>query len=125
MEKLVLSIPNLYGDHHTTAVRQILLAIPGLSDIVVSSAFHQVSMTLDPSKATAEAVTQALTAQGYGAGDELPVYPSSPAGETTRHTSTVAGTGTALAFAERTMVSEGRAMWPCPGFDPRTPHSVS
>ncbi len=125
MEKLILTIPSLYADHHTTAVRRILQSIPGVADVAVSSAFHQVTMTLDPAKASAEAVTRSLADQGYTTGEGEPVYPVSMADRSTRHTATIAGTGTALAFAERTMVSEGRAMWPCPGFDPRTPHSVA
>lgn len=125
MDKLVLTIPSLYADHHTTAVRKILQAIPGVSDVTVSSAFHQVSMSLDTGKTSAEAVTRSLAEQGYTTGEDEPAYPISMADRSTRHTATIAGTGTALAFAERTMVSEGRAMWPCPGFDPRTPHSVS
>ncbi len=125
MEKLVLTIPSLYADHHTTAVRKILQSIPGVSDVTVSSAFHQVAMNLDPAKTTAEAVTRSLADQGYTIGEAEPVYPASLADRSTRHTATIAGTGTALAFAERTLVSEGRAMWPCPGFDPRTPHPVA
>lgn len=125
MEKLVLTIPSLYADHHTTAVRQILLSVPGVSDVNVSSAFHQVALSLDPAKTSAEAITRSLADLGYTTGDGEPVYPVSMADRSTRHTATIAGTGTALAFAERTMVSEGRAMWPCPGFDPRTPHPVA
>jgi hypothetical protein len=49
MEKLLLSIPTLFGDHHTTAVRAILSALGGVSDIYVSSDAKQVGLSFDPS----------------------------------------------------------------------------
>ena len=48
MEKLLLSIPTLFGDHHTTAVRAILNALGGVSDIYVSSDAKQVGLSFDP-----------------------------------------------------------------------------
>jgi hypothetical protein len=126
MEKLVLTIPTLYGDHHTVAVRRILDGIAGVSDPLVSAAYRQVALTFDPGKTSAAAIEKALAAQGYATGVEadlaFPVQ-SILAEEGTRHTATLAGTGSSLAFAEVTQVVQGRPLWPCPGFDPRTPHN--
>jgi hypothetical protein len=124
MEQLVLAIPALYGDHHTTAVRGILAGI-GVSDMIVSPAFHQVFVRFDPAKTDRQAIESALAAQGYVAGAPEPTYPVSFADRSSRHTATASGTGGALAFAERTQVVEGRPLWPCPGFDPRTPRPVA
>ena len=125
MEKLVLTVPTLYGDHHTVAVRRILAAIAGVGDPLVSAATRQVALTFDPAKTNAAAIEKALADQGYDpAGDDL-AYPtqSTFAEEATRHTASISGTGTSLAFAEITQVVQGRPLWPCPGFDPRTPHT--
>jgi hypothetical protein len=126
MEKLVLTIPTLYGDHHTAAVRRLLAERPGVSDLMVSAAYRQVSLRFDAGKTTRQAIEKVLADQGYisGEGAEL-AYPiqSTFAEEATRHTATVAGTGTSLAFSEVTQVVQGRPLWPCPGFDPRTPHT--
>ena len=126
MEKLVLTIPTLYGDHHTVAVRRLLSKVPGVSDLMVSAAYRQVSLSLDAGKTTRNALEKLLADQGYVPGEDAELaYPiqSFFAEQATRHTSTVAGTGTSLAFSEVTQVVQGRPLWPCPGFDPRTPHT--
>jgi copper chaperone CopZ len=125
MDKLVLSIPTLYGDHHTVAVRRILGDLPGVSDVFVSPAYHQISLTHDVGKTSRQTIEKALADQGYAAGEGELAYPvqSVFAEEATRHTATISGTGTSLAFAEVTQVVQGRPLWPCPGFDPRTPHT--
>jgi copper chaperone CopZ len=125
MDKLVLNIPTLYGDHHTVAVRRILGELPGVANVYASPASHQVSLTHDTSKTTRQAIEKALTDQGYAPGEGDLAYPvqTTFAEEATRHTATISGTGTSLAFAEVTQVVQGRPLWPCPGFDPRTPHT--
>lgn len=125
MEKLVLTIPTLYGDHHTVAVRKLLDAVPGVRDVYVSAASHQVSLQFDPAKASTSVIEKVLADQGYAPGGGELAYPvqSTFAEEATRHTASISGTGTSLAFAEVTQVVQGRPLWPCPGFDPRTPHA--
>jgi hypothetical protein len=124
-ETLALTIPTLYGDHHTTAVRKILEGIQGVEDIWVSPGSHQVSFALDVSKTSREAVEKALAAQGYEPGVPEPTYAAGLAERSTRHTSLTLGTGGSLAFAEQTLVQGGRPLWPCPGFDVRSPHKVA
>jgi len=125
MDKLVLTIPTLYGDHHTVAVRHILGSLPGVGDVLVSPACHQVSLTHDAGKTSRAAIEKALADQGYAPGEGELTYPVQTVfpEEATRHTATIAGTGASLAFAEVTQVVQGRPLWPCPGFDPRTPHT--
>jgi hypothetical protein len=124
-ETLTLTIPTLYGDHHTTAVRRILEGTQGVEDIWVSSGSHQVSFAFDASKTSREAVEKALAEQGYEAGIPEPAYAASLTERSTRHTSLTLGTGGSLAFAEQTLVPGGRPLWPCPGFDVRSPHKVA
>ncbi|NIS81157.1 MAG: hypothetical protein GTO14_13345 [Anaerolineales bacterium] len=122
MKKLVLTIPTLYGDHHTTAVRGILEAINGVSEIYVSSAFHQVELQYDAKKVKEDKIKKALSEQGYEASSEGLVFASTPTGigdRSTRHTAAHAGVGDTLSFAANPIIWEGRPLWPCPGFDPR------
>ena len=125
MDKLVLTIPTLYGDHHTMAVRRILGELPGVSDLMVSAAYRQVSLKHDASKLARQTIEKALADQGYAPGEGDVTYPVQTAlsEDATRHTATIAGAGASLAFAEVTQVVQGRPLWPCPGFDPRTPHT--
>jgi hypothetical protein len=125
MDKLVLTIPTLYGDHHTAAVRRLLGDLPGLTNMLVSAATHRVSLTYDAGKTSREAIEKTLTDQGYAPGEGELAFPiqTTFAEEATRHTASISGTGTSLAFAEVTQVVQGRPLWPCPGFDPRTPHT--
>lgn len=128
MKKLVLPIPMLYGDHHATAVQGILSALPGLTDLYVSSAQRLVSLSYDPEKIGPETIEKALAEHGYEVGGAEPTYVASLASEaekSARHSSLIGGTGDALAFTEYTQVRDGRPLWPCPGFDPRSPRPVN
>jgi copper chaperone CopZ len=124
-ESLILTIPTLYGDHHTVAVRGILEAIEGVEVVRVSSAFHQAVLAYDPSKTSEEAVVKTLAEQGYDPGAPQPSYAASLHERSTKFTNLAIGTGGALAFAEQTLVQGGRPLWPCPGFDVRSPHKVA
>jgi copper chaperone CopZ len=124
-ETFSLTISTLYGDHHTTAVRRILEGIQGVEDVWVSSASHQVSFAADASRTSKEAVVKALAEQGYEPGVPEPAYAAGLAARSTRHTNLTLGTGGSLAFAEQTLVQGGRPLWPCPGFDVRSPRKVA
>ncbi len=65
MEKVQFNVPNLWADHHTLKVREVLAQQPGVSDVVASSAFRMVAMSYDPAVISPEAISQALTAAGY------------------------------------------------------------
>ncbi len=124
-ETLVLTIPTLYGDHHTSAVRKMLEAMEGVEVLRVSSGFHQVMLGYDPAKTSPEALAKALAEQGYEPGAAQPAYAASLSERSTRHTHLTFGSGGSLAFAEQTLVEGGRPLWPCPGFDVRSPHKVA
>jgi copper chaperone CopZ len=123
MEKLVLTIPTLYGDHHTTAVRNILEKIKGVSDTYVSSAFHQVVVEFDPKKVKKGAIEKALSNEGYEPDDQELVSPASVGSvsdRSTRHTAAYTGVGESLSFSTKAPSWEGKPLWPCPGFDRTT-----
>ena len=48
MEKLQLNIPDMWADHHVLKVRALLLAMPGVQDVIASSAFRMVALSYDP-----------------------------------------------------------------------------
>lgn len=119
MKKLVLTIPTLYGDHHATAVHDILIKIEGVSDVFVSSAFHQVSVDYDPKIVKEDNIKSLLGDQGYEAnGTELsfPATVASIGDKSTRHTAVFKGVGDALSFTEHSPAWGGKPLWPCPGF---------
>ncbi len=117
MERLILTIPMLFGDHHTSAVGRILAALDGVSDPYLSSASKQVALTFDPKVIQPRDIEAALAKHGYRAGDEEPMYPVSPGREPTRHTAAVATAGEAMTFQETAPSWQGRPLWPCPGLE--------
>jgi len=120
MKKLVLTIPTLFGDHHTTAVKKALEGMEGIDDLYVSSAFYQILLSYDPKTIEPDMIRSALAEKGYSE-DTEPILPADPlpVGESTsRHTSTYTGIGDTLAFAETAPTWEDRPLWPCPGFEP-------
>jgi len=65
MTDVVLSIPAMWADHHVLAVRQALLALPGVEEVQASSAFKTVKVAFDANKMTAQDVVVALEHAGY------------------------------------------------------------
>jgi len=120
MEKLLLSIPTLYADHHTAAVRTILNGLKGLSEIFVSSAAKQVALSFDPKLIGSEAIEAALAEHGYATGEGEPVYPTSLAQAPSRHSSAIQAAGSALTFQQTAPGWQGRPLWPCPGLSYQT-----
>jgi copper chaperone CopZ len=67
-----LSVPSMYADHHVTAVRKVLNALPGVQEIRASAAFKQV--TVKHTEETSEKVlADALAEAGYPVGEQRPV----------------------------------------------------
>ena len=42
-------LPSMYGDHHVTEVRNLLMALPGVTDVYASSSFRIVEVQFDES----------------------------------------------------------------------------
>ncbi len=119
MEKVSFVAPALYGDHHVTEVRRMLLSLEGVTEVYASSAFHVIEITYDPQKINAEQLKATLERSGYL--DELPVPVEAPP---------QGGPGDGQTFFRHTAVMEnvrqvtflrpapyqGRPLWPCPGF---------
>jgi copper chaperone CopZ len=77
MDRLVVDVPAMYGDHHVLKVRQVLIDTPGVSDVVASGARRRVAMTFDKAATSPEAILEALRGAGY-APEDAPPYPHFP-----------------------------------------------
>ncbi|MDT8307245.1 MAG: heavy-metal-associated domain-containing protein [Anaerolineae bacterium] len=120
MEKLSVEVPALYGDHHVTAVRAMLLGLPGVVEVYASSAFLLVEVGYDETVVSRDAILSQLQAAGYL--DELAVPQETGRAMVHergpqafyRHTVVHANTGRAISFAQQ-VPAASRALWPCPG----------
>ena len=115
MPTITLQLPTMYGDHHVTAVRNLLLALHGVEDIYASSGFQVAQISFDERLVTADEIRAALDESGYLG--ELPVAVETGAinrqQAIVRHTASSAQTGV-LAF-HQAIPATGKPLWPCPG----------
>lgn len=120
MENLSVQVPALYGDHHVSAVRAILLGMPGVQDVYASSSFQLIEMTYDETVVTGEAILAQLEEAGYLGELEFPQESGRSAvhddGQEAyfRHSIAHANVGRVLSFAQQ-VPAAGRPLWPCPG----------
>jgi excisionase family DNA binding protein len=81
MENTLFEVPLMYGDHHVIAVRQALLALDGVDEVLASSAWQQVQVTYDPERLSPDDISQAIEQAGYSVGGNghMPSGPSASA----------------------------------------------
>ena len=122
METITIDLPKMYGDHHVTEVRGILLAMPGVEDVYASSAFRVARVRIDPAKVSEADLRAKLEATGY-LGDQVieteawkTGTPAEVVDNPFRHTAAVENVK-GVAFAQK-VEETGRALWPCPGMGP-------
>lgn len=123
MDNLSLDLPSMYGDHHVTEVRHLLLELPGVSEVYASSSFHVVEITYDEAQLSSDQIKAVLSEAGYLG--EIPVTVERGAiGEREngdkpffRHTVAYVQTGSSIGFAQEVPFT-GRPLWPCPGMGP-------
>jgi copper chaperone CopZ len=77
MEKVTFSIPAMWADHHTLAVREALNEVGGVDTVVASALYKDVLIQYDPDAVTADALASVVLAAGYeiAKAPELPTYP--------------------------------------------------
>ena len=122
MEKVSFEAPALYGDHHVSEVRRVLLEMTGVSEVYASSAFQTIEATFDPDKTTAEKIEACLQEAGYLG--EIPMLVETgiavekkEGDEFFRHTAVYETVKSTVSFAQR-VETAGRPLWPCPGLGP-------
>jgi len=123
MKTKTFEAPALYGDHHVTEVRRILLEVEGVTDVYASSAFRTIKVTFDPDKIQEEQIQARLEEAGYLG--EMPVLAETgiateKVGDDAyfRHTAVYETIKTTVTFAQRVDHDNTRPLWPCPGMGP-------
>lgn len=121
MQTSTFNTPALFGDHHVTAVRRILLSLPGVKEVYASSAFQVVEVAYDEAEINDLEIAVKLDEAGYLGEWTVPIEPGSGVrlGDKEqkpyfRHTMVHETTKKTLSFAQRVNYS-GRPLWPCPG----------
>jgi copper chaperone CopZ len=123
MGKVSLKLPVMYGDHHVTEVRRILLTLPGVQNVYASSAFQKVDVQFDPALVNEDQIKAALEAAGYMGEMPLSVEPATTTvrgsgnDDHFRHTISYEQTKQVVSFSQ-TVNYQGRPLWPCPGMGP-------
>jgi copper chaperone CopZ len=128
MQKIVISVPAMYGDHHVLEVRRILFEMPGVAEVKASSWLQTVEVTFDPARLNPAHIKNRLAEAGYL--DALPVAAESGRSDSPlvqggqdgllRHTVAYAQSKQVVSFAQNVHPAD-RPLWPCPGFDLITP----
>jgi copper chaperone CopZ len=113
----------MYGDHHVTEVRRLLLNLPGVTEVYASSGFRAAEITYNQKQIKKDQITAKLEEAGYIGELPIPKETDIPANESNgdgaffRHTEAYAQTGKTVSFGQN-IGYEGRALWPCPGMEP-------
>ncbi len=69
-DKAVFEVPKMYADHHVLIVRDVLLKLQGVENVIASSAFRRVVVHFDPKLLAPKKLQDALRAAGYGPDDK-------------------------------------------------------
>ena len=70
MERVTFSIPTLFADHHVLKLRQALLDVDGVQNVIASSMYRDVTIDFDAATTSAEALQQVVEGAGYPIGVE-------------------------------------------------------
>lgn len=120
MQSKTFETPALYGDHHVSEVRRLLLENPGVEDVYASSSFQLVQVTFNPEKTSEAELEKILDEAGYLGELTFPVEtgasPYDGNGNETyfRHTTAYVQTQQTVSFVQNVSYL-GRPLWPCPG----------
>jgi copper chaperone CopZ len=68
VEQLVVTVPDMWADHHVLKVRTVLTKLPGVADIAASARDFEVRVAFDPGVTAEATVLEALAGAGYPPG---------------------------------------------------------
>jgi copper chaperone CopZ len=77
MQRVTLSAPTMFADHHVLKVREVLFALQGVDSVYASSAWQAVVVAYDEDKIASAAITEALDKAGYGPDKMTPILAES------------------------------------------------
>ena len=120
MKTKSFEVPALYGDHHVTEVRRILLELEGVTDVYASSAFQVIEVTYDESKINDLEIAVKLDEAGYLGEWSVSIETGSAPEQSNaekpffRHTTTYETVKQTVSFAQHVNY-QARPLWHCPG----------
>jgi copper chaperone CopZ len=120
MQKSTFDTPALFGDHHVTEIRRILLSNPGVKEVYASSAFQVVQVEFDEKKINHDDLMRKLEEAGYLGNlavlSETGVAPEQRLENDSafRHTATYETVKKTVSFQQKVPYT-GRPLWNCPG----------
>jgi copper chaperone CopZ len=123
MTVTTIDLPAMYGDHHVSEVRRLLLSLDGVEEVYASSGFRAAEVTYNSKKVKKAEITAKLEEAGYLGELPIPKETDVPANEANgkgsffRHTEAYAQTNNVVSFGQE-IGQTGRALWPCPGMEP-------
>ncbi len=65
MKRIVIDVPGMYGDHHVTRVRELLLGADGVTEVTASAARRTVAVEFEEASTSAQAIEDLLASSGY------------------------------------------------------------
>jgi copper chaperone CopZ len=69
VERVVLTVPDMWADHHVLAARRALAATKGVTEVFASARDLRVTVEFDPALTDALALAAVLAAAGYLPGE--------------------------------------------------------
>jgi copper chaperone CopZ len=120
MKTKTFEAPALYGDHHVTEVRRILMELEGVVDVYASSAFQTIEVTYDETRINDLQIAVKLDEAGYLGEWTIPIEMGEAAQQGDgskpffRHTATYETVKHTVSFAQKVNYN-GRPLWYCPG----------
>lgn len=75
VNRVILNIPKLYGDHHVAPIQQALANRPGIEALLASPAHRQIRVDFMPEVVSEPQIRAWLSEAGYSPQDPLPPLP--------------------------------------------------
>jgi copper chaperone CopZ len=66
MKVAVIAVPAMYADHHVLRLREALLGVKGITEVIASAARRTVAVHFDETVISDEGVREAVASAGYG-----------------------------------------------------------
>ena len=76
VNRVILNIPRLYGDHHVAPIQQVLANRPGIDNLLISPAHRQVRVDFAPDAVSEVQIRAWLSEAGYPPQVPLPPLPA-------------------------------------------------
>jgi copper chaperone CopZ len=65
MKQTIINVPGMWADHHVLRVRESLLGLAGVSEVIASAARRTVAVRYDEAATSDESIREALASAGY------------------------------------------------------------